>query len=129
MKIELLANGSNDCPLIRFYGGDAQTFVQLKQAFERLASEETAVVALHDLPGVEALAGCCLVAEVGRRDRGIVRKETNVFSWILTPGTWDNVAGLIEPFCQPGAAGYQWLDQVPSSDARVLVTTSESGYW
>ena len=128
MKIEFLESGSVDCPLIRIYGDESVVFQQLREAFERLANGDASEVSLTDLPGVEPLGGCCLVAQVGRRDKGVVRMEGNVFSWVLTPGRWDDVAFLIEPFCT-GGGGYQWLNQVPASDAQVLVSTYPDGCW
>lgn len=127
MKIEFLENGSDDCPLIRIYGNVPAVCQRLKEVFEQLADGIVCEVSLTDLPGIEPLGDCCLIAQAGRRDRGIVRKGSNDFRWVLTPGSWDNVAGLIEPFSQRQAGGYQWLDQVPASEARVLVSTS--GDW
>jgi hypothetical protein len=129
MKIEFLESGSADCPLIRIYGNEPEVCQQLQRTFEQLANGSIEEVSLTDLPGVEPLGGCCLIAQAGRRDRGIVCKGRNVFHWVLTPATWDNVAGLIEPFCGTEAGGYQWLNQVPASEACVLVSTSRWGCW
>jgi hypothetical protein len=129
MKIEFLESGSADCPLIRIYGDEPEVCKQFRRAFEQLANGSVEETSLTDLPGVEPLGGCCLIAQAGRRDRGIVRKGGNGFCWVLTPATWDNVAGLIEPFCRNETCGYQWLDQFPASEARVLVSTSRSGCW
>lgn len=129
MKIEFLESGSDDCPLIRVYGDEPMVCQRLREAFERLANGDASEVWLSDLPGVERLGGCCLVAQVGRRDKGVARKGENAFYWMLTPATWANVAFLIEPFCHTQNGGYQWLDQVPASEARILVSTSSSGCW
>jgi hypothetical protein len=51
--------------------------------------------------------------------------EPNEFTCGYTPGTWDNVAGLIEPFAA-GAAEFQWLAGAPGQAALVLST---SGLW
>jgi hypothetical protein len=131
MEVEYLESGSADCPLIRIYGDEPEVCRRLQDVFERLATGNAQEVSLTDLPGVDALSGCRLIAQVSRRDRGIVRTGANVFSWVLTPTTWDNVAFLIEPFCQPEPqrGGYQWLDQVPAGDARVLVSRYPAGDW
>jgi hypothetical protein len=42
-----------------------------------------------------------------------------------TAGTWDNVAGLVEPFTVSGA-GFQWLAGAPGDAALLL---SASGSW
>lgn len=125
MKIEFLHDGSDDSPLIRMYPDDPVVSHQFFRAFERLADGSVQEVSLTDMPGVEPLDGCRLIAQVGRRDKGVVRKEGNEFSWVLTPETWDNVAFLIESFCNPGNHGYKWLQQ--SGDIQVLI--SRDGCW
>lgn len=129
MKVEFLEHGSADCPLLRIYGDEPDVCQHLRRAFENLALGSVEEVSITDLQGVEPLDGCCLVAKAGSRDRGIVRTGESRFLWVLTPATWDNVAFLIEPFCGKQTGGYQWLDQVPASEARVLVSTSPSGCW
>jgi hypothetical protein len=127
VKIEFLESGAEECPLIRIYGNEPVVCQRLKRAFEELAQDSGNEVSLTDLPGVQSIDGCCLIAQAGRRDQGVVRQDRTVFRWILTPGGWDNVSALIDPFCHGPAGGYQWLDQVPASDARVLL--SSSGEW
>ena len=129
MTVEFLENGSSDCPLIRIFGGQPEVCRQFRRAFEQLAEGGIGEISLTDLPGVEPIGGCRLVAQAGSRDKGIVRKGGNEFCWVLTPGTWNNVLDLIGPFCRAEAVGFQWLDQVPSSEARVLVSASSSGTW
>jgi hypothetical protein len=129
MKIEFLESGSDDCPLIRIYGGESDVCKLFLSVFTQLSNGSSKEVSLTILPGVEPLASCSLTAHVSKRDKGIVRKRGNNFDWVLTAVAWENVAGLIEPFCQPGANRFQWLDQVPASDARVLISTSPVGHW
>jgi hypothetical protein len=129
MKIEYVENGSDDCPLIRIYGPEPAVCQQLWQVFESLAQGHVEAVSLTELPGMEPVAGCCLIAQVGQRDRGVLRQGGNAFSWLLTPATWDNVAGLIQPFCGSEAGEFHWLDQVPASEARILLSTSPFGCW
>ncbi|HEV3435727.1 MAG TPA: hypothetical protein VG122_00110 [Gemmata sp.] len=128
MKIKVLEHGSADCPLIRIYGNEPDVFEQFRQAFEQLANGNVAEVLLTELPGVEPLGGCCLITQAGRRDEGIVRKGENVFFWVLTRDSWDDVALLIKPFCSDEAVGYQWLEGFQrATDVRVLV--SLDGCW
>jgi hypothetical protein len=126
MKIEYLADGSADCPMIRIYGGQSAAFLNLLRVFEQLACGVVKVVAIHDLPGFEAVNGCVLTAKAGTRDAGVrMLGADNRFKWVLTPETWDNVAGLTEPFCK-SAGGFQWLNGVVS-DVAVLI--SGDGSW
>jgi len=127
MKIEVLESGSGDCPLIRIYGNEPAVCQRLKEAIEQLADGNVGEVSLTDLPSIEPIGGCCFIAKAGRRDQGIVRKGDSVFWRLLTPGSSDNISGLMEPFCRAQAGGYQWLDQIPSSEVRVLLSTS--GEW
>jgi hypothetical protein len=127
MKIEFLASGSDDCPLIRIYGVEPDVCQIVRRVFEQLAHGDVEEVSLTDLPGIQPLGDCRLIAQAGRRDRGVVRSGGNIFQWVLTPATWDNVAGLIDPFCRSSSGGYQWLEQAPASEVRVLVSTD--GCW
>jgi hypothetical protein len=124
MKIEFLERGSAGCPLIRIYGTDIDGCLRLKGAFEQLERGAVREIVLSDLPGIEPVSGCRVTAKAGKWDRGVLAVGEYAFDWVLTPSTWDNVAGLIEPFCLQ-AGGYQWLEQ--TSDTRVLI--SPSGYW
>jgi hypothetical protein len=128
VKIEFLESGSYDCPLIRIYGAEPEVCHRLREAFEQLADGGAREFSLTDLPGVEPLGGCRLVAQASNRDHGIIRQRENVFYCVLTGVTWDNVAGLMEPFCDKGG-GYQWLCDIPASDARVLISTDRDGCW
>lgn len=126
MKIEFLESGSADCPLIRIFGEEPDTCLRLKQIFEQLAEGAIQQYSLCDSLGIEPV-NCRLIAKTGKRDRGVLRDEGDVFEWILTASTWDNVVGLIEPFCKPrdGGHGFQWLEQ--AGDIRVVV--SSDGDW
>jgi hypothetical protein len=127
MKLEYLAEGSPDCPLIRLYDFDRAEAERLLAALMDLASGTAERVDVHALPGVESLNGCRLTLVSCRRDRGISRTGSlRKFEYTLTPGTWDNVAGLVEPFAR-GEAGYQWLNQVPADEIALLL--SVNGLW
>jgi len=125
MRIEFLGSGSADCPLIRISGDEPEVCQHFRRAFERLAQGTADQLSLSDLPGVQPVEGCCLIARVAGRDRGVIHIEKNVFQWVLTQSSWDNAAGLLEPFCTPGNGGYQWLHQ--TGDIRVLI--SPTGCW
>jgi hypothetical protein len=129
MRIEFLRNGSADCPLIRIYGNEPDVCQNFRRAFEQLAQGTAAELCLTDLPGVQPIKGCCLIAKLGGRDKGVIHNEGSVFQWVLTQGGWNTVAGLTEPFCHTQNGGFQWLDQSHASEARVLISTSSSGCW
>ena len=128
MKLEYLASGSPDCPLIRLYDFHSSEAAGLLAAIDTLARASAERVEVHRLPFVESMGGCRLVFVRRRHDAGIASGPlANEFECGFTADTWDNVAGLLEPFAE-GAVGHQWLaDQ--SEDAALLVTTSPGGEW
>lgn len=125
MKLEYLATGSDDCPLLRIYGDEPEVCRRLCRAIEQLAQSAIATTVLSNLPGIEPIDGCRLVASAGKWDRGVVPRGDNHFEWILTPATWDNVVSRIASFCSPGAGEYQWLND--DGDLNVLI--SRTGLW
>jgi hypothetical protein len=82
MKIEFLESDSTDCPLIRIYGDEPDFCAQLLHVFEQLATGKVKEVSLTELPGVEPIGNCILIAQVYKRDRGVVRKGGNSFFWM-----------------------------------------------
>src|SRR5437870_1878238 len=125
MKLEFLPDGSDDCPLIRVYDMDSTEVAQLFAALSALASRERESIAVHELPGMETISECRLLLRTGSRDRGMVQlRGSAIFECVLTADSWDNVAGLTEPFLN-GNRGYQWL--VTSGDAKWLL--SKDGQW
>ncbi len=125
MRLEFLPDGFDDCPLVRLYDFDHTEVAQLFAGLSALACCERESIAVHDLPGAEAVSGSRLLLRTGSRDRGMVRLPGPAsFECVLTPQSWDNVAGLAEPFLNE-TGGYQWL--VTSGDAKWLLSTD--GQW
>jgi hypothetical protein len=125
MKLEYLADGSPDCPLLRLYDFPADEARELLTAVAALAAGTTDRVEVHRLLFVEPLGTCALTLVRRAWDQAVVRLGPSRFECGLTAVTWDNVAGLIEPFAA-GSGGFQWLVGEPG-DASVLLSTS--GGW
>ena len=126
MKLEYLSSGSMDCPLICLYDFTASEAQQLADEIVRLSEGGSKCLVLDQLPWVESVGGCRLTLHVRDWDQGAVRAaEPLHFACGLTTGTWDNVAGLIEPFTKE-AAGFQWLAGIPG---EVNVLLSPNGQW
>jgi hypothetical protein len=125
MKLDFLAAGSLDCPLLRLYEFTPGEADQLRGALKRLASGEVAEVLVHALQGVEAIGGCRLALRLGQQDQAVRRTGPASFACAFTAGTWDNIAGLVEPFAH-GSSGFHWLAGVPGEAALLL---SASGEW
>jgi hypothetical protein len=128
MKLEYLANGSPNCPLIRLYDFTTAEAVQFHRAVQALASSAAERLDVHRLPFVQSVGDCQLEFVRQSWDGAIVRgRGCCEFECGFTAGTWDNVAGLLKPFTQ-GTGGFQWLAGVPG-EAALLLSASASGQW
>lgn len=128
MKLEYLAQGSTDGPLIRLYDFGPAEAAELWGAIRKLASGEEGRFEVHGLAFVESVGGLRLVFARRPRDMAIVRgSRENEFECGFTEGTWENVAGLVAPFAQD-RDGYQWLTGLPG-EAALLLSNSATGEW
>jgi hypothetical protein len=127
VRLEYLPDGSPDCPLIRLYDFDHRTVGVLRHCVTELRNGARRELAVHDLPDVEAVDGCRLVFEVGMGNLGVIRSgSSNSFRCVLTEAGWENVAHLMEPFCEPVQAGnFQWL----SDEGKISLLLSVNGQW
>lgn len=129
MKLEYLAEGSPDCPLIRLYEFDTTGAKRLREAFRSLADGSRQDIPLHEEWWVESIAGCHLDLRVGERDLGVVERLPSKFDCVSTAEGWREMADLTEPFCAPqsDAAGdsFQWLNE----DGEASLLLSPSGRW
>jgi hypothetical protein len=125
MKLEYLADGSPDCPLLRLCNFTRTEARQFLASVARLASGAADRIEVHGLAFVEPVDECWLSLARWSWDQAVVRVGSSAFECRFTLGTWDNVVGLIEPFAQ-GAGGSQWLAGLPGETAMLL---SVSGEW
>jgi hypothetical protein len=126
MKLEYLNAGSPDCPLIRLYDFTAAEAALLLSAVTALASGAVERIDMDRLPYIEPVGGCQLALMGQAWDQAIARESGPAgFVCGLTADSWDNVAGLVEPFAI-GASGFQWL-VVGSGEAALLL--SSTGLW
>jgi hypothetical protein len=126
MKLQFVADGSPDCPLIRLYEFHAAEAVRLKGLFDRLADGSLTGVWLHEQTDIEPVDGCQLHLRVDSWDIGIVQKSASTFECSLTPKRWSDVAALAEPFCKAVRANtYQWLNE----DGEISLLLSPDGGW
>ncbi len=125
MKLEYLADGSPECPLLRLSDFTTAKAEKLLAAVSGLASGEDERIEVHRLPFVESVGECRLVLVRRSWDQAVVRVGPLVFECGFTAGTWDNVAGLVEPFAED-ASGFQWLADSPGD---TVVLLSATGQW
>jgi hypothetical protein len=127
MKLEFLAAGSADCPLIRLYDFTPEQAKLLHARVLSLATQATEQIALHDLAFVESIGGCQLTLIARSRDQGVVQVGgAATFEWGSTAALWDNVAWLIEPFTMRASSGFQWLI---CAQREMSVLLSPTGQW
>jgi len=116
MKLEFLAEGSPDCPLIRLYSFTPAEALCLNATVDQLDDGGTQEVALHREPFIEPVDACFLTLRLGKRDQGIVPRAPFQFECILSDEGWLDVSALLRPFCETDTKGFQWLvEQGPIS--------------
>jgi hypothetical protein len=125
MKLEYLAEGSQDCPLIRLYEFDQPEVLRLRKIAVSLANRSAVNIALHDERDVEAVSSCKLILRSGPKDAGVVQTGPLTFECTLKPDTWGSVKRLIDPFCESKIGGFQWL----SDQGEISLLLSRSGSW
>jgi hypothetical protein len=82
-------------------------------------------VALHDEAWVESVAKCSLNLQRGNRNQGVRPAPAGAFECVLTEEGWRDVEGLLEPFCESGTSGFQWLTHL----GKIALLVSPSGHW
>jgi len=125
MKLEYLADGAPECPLIRLYDFAAAEAARFVAAVAGLASGSVEPVETHRLPFVQSIGGCQLTLVRRPWDQAVVQTGMSAFECGFTADTWCDVAGLIEPFAR-GADGFQGL---AGSPGEAVVLFSASGAW
>ena len=125
MKVDFLKEGGDDCPMVRLYGFRSSDVQRLIEAFEALAAGSLQRANLQDVCPVESVDGAHVCFTCGERDRGVVRQGVSDFEVILTGPSWEQAAGLAEPFCK-SSSGYQWL--TPRA-GKIQLLLSPTGDW
>ena len=125
MKLEFLAEGAAECPLLRLFDFSAAEAARLLAAIKTLADSTSAAIELHCLPFVESVAGCRMTLMLSDWDEGVVIGEVpRDCRCGLTATSWSGICDLIEPFTQ-GGSGYQWLASTPGEAALLMSVTGE----
>ena len=126
MKLEFMADGSPECPLIRLYAFDQSAVLQLRDLVNLLAAGKETSASLHKQPWIESVDGCELELSLGQRDRGVLEVDPSRFECVLSCEGWADIAGLLEPFSESdGPELYQWLNE----KGKISLLISSSGRW
>ena len=125
MKLDFLADGAADCPLIRLFSFTREEAAHLYQLPVGLSTGAIQSVSLHEDPTIDSIGGCELRLLQGKTDRGVLQTGRASFDYVLTPTGWDNMAGLVEPYYITGSDGFQWL----CSRTKINLLLSKDGSW
>ena len=85
MKLEFLASGSPDCPLIRIYEFNSKEAYELRRIAIQLARRKATTVRLHEQPNITAIGDCELTFQQATKDRGVSAISCSKFEWVLSP--------------------------------------------
>jgi hypothetical protein len=125
MKLEYLADGSLDCPLVRLYEFNQAEARALRSLVRSLVNGQCQSVALEGEEWAESVGGCRLTLRQGSRNLGVRELNPLNFECVLEPGGWSNVEGLLDVFCGSGTSGFQWLTR----EGSVGLLISQNGQW
>ena len=129
LKVEYLADGSPDCPLIRFHDVEAAGFEQLQQLARELSGKAPLRLDLADDPAFELMNMPHFV--LSNEGSAGAQSSGEAFEWRLDPYDWETVALLLDPVIESGEKGFQWLDQLSTHSVGLPVVASRSadGQW
>ena len=125
MKLEFLPSGSPDCPLLRLFAFDHLQATQFRGLCRELATGKREAFGMPDDFPVDSMAGCRLKMKCAGAPGGIRQISLSAFECVLNQTDWDNIAGLVDPFCKSGAEGYQWLWET----GQISLLLSLDGNW
>jgi hypothetical protein len=125
MKLEYLAAGSRDCPLVRLSEFDEAEVRSLRILIRSLVTGQCQSVALEGEEWVESVGGCRLTLRQGGRNLGLRELNPLNFECVLESGGWSNVEGLLDVFCGSDSSGFQWLTR----EGSVGLLISQNGQW
>jgi len=125
MRLEYLQSDPNESGLIRLYDFAQEEVCELRKIAHELASGAPARIALQSEKWVVPVDGCGLSLRRGDRDCGVRRVGPLSFECELSTLGWNNVEGLLEPFCTQPTVGFQWL----TTQGKTPLLISHNGKW
>ncbi len=127
MTLEYFEDGDHGLPLLVLHGGDISERAELYRIFQALAAGTIRFVRLHELPFLNNPGGLMFTAASVDVDCGVEQDESNsTFQWKRSLESWDQIAGLMEPFTVKGTdGGFQYLNDAEGPE----VIYSTRGPW
>lgn len=126
MKIDYLADGSDDCPIVRIYQCTNQEYHYLYSEIDKLARGGTS----FSIQGTDSSVNINFSNSI--TDIGLIKKTDDEFNCLLSKETYLRILGLLGPFINAdelikNGNGYQWLDE--TSEISLLLTSYPNGAW
>ena len=111
MTLQDFEDGDHGLPLLVLHGGDISERAELYRIFQALAAGTTRLVRLHELPFLNNPGGLTFTAAPSDVDFGVEHDKPNsTFQWKRSLESWDQIAGLMEPFVVEAGGGFQYLN-------------------
>ncbi len=124
---------ASDGPRIVIGGPSTAEFRALQSLFIKLATSAGLYIELHQQPFFIPFGGLKLTLACQHRQAptihsdGVHRLDPTrpQFKWQISPGDWDHVAALLNPFVIKPTVGHQYLAQSSTSDAIIVLSSGE----
>jgi hypothetical protein len=114
--------------ILLIYGHQPKIIAHFREQIAALGEKRVVTFPVHELQGFRSIGGCQLFVSNAASDYGtrLVNKPLT-FECKLRPITWDNIEGLLEPFCDGSyfAGNHQFLD----SHGKIQLIISGSRGW
>jgi len=125
MKLEFLADGSPDCPLIRIFSFSTTEALEFRSCLEKLGNGSLSEIRLHEQRFIEPIGNCELLLFTGKCDAGVHQRSSHRFDWESKASSWEDMAMLVTPLISLRSNKYQWL----CNRGRIKVLLSTDGNW
>lgn len=125
MKIEYLAAGAYECPLLRIYEFDHNELQQLQANCFELSQGRWHKELLAGPTQPSTSDQCAILGYINEQDRGVVAtKVEHLYVLYLTNESWQEVAEKLQPLLDD-RTGFQWL----SEHGEIKLLVSYDGRW
>lgn len=133
MKLEFLDDISNGGrfkqvvseQLVRLYDFGPSQAVRLRDYIEEYVLKGHKALDLSTLDFMEPV-NCHVVFILSEEDKGLQTRNKLHFSCALTIASYQQMIYLMEPFCERGFTGFQWLYEL---DCEIDLLFSPGGTW
>ena len=111
--------------LVRLFDFDKLQADRLRQTIQATIIEKGKPLDLTKVDFIETI-NCNLTLRIAEIDVGITTVDKRNFFCDLTISGYENMIYLLEPFCEKGSNGYQWLYDI---DTPIELLFSPGGTW